>query len=191
LKWIRCRYCGASNEMGHRFCRRCGLDITIDPKGSLLRSGAFLIAAILFYLPANLYPVLQSSRFGLVQGSTILQGVVELWHEGDYPVAIVIFLASILVPVLKFLVLGYLLLSIASRRCKEIPQRVRLYYLIEVTGPWSLIDVFVVVLLVGLIHFQSMTILPGVGVSSFGLMVLLTMLAAQSLDVRILGVMCG
>jgi paraquat-inducible protein A len=133
---------------------------------------------------------LQSSQLGRVQGSTILEGVLQLWEHGDYPVALVIFVASILVPLAKFVILFYLIASIALKRCKKIEQKVRLYYLIEITGPWSLIDVFVVVILAALIHFSNIAIIPGIGVTSFALMVFLTILSARSLDVRLLGENC-
>ncbi|MRJ03127.1 MAG: paraquat-inducible membrane protein A [Epsilonproteobacteria bacterium] len=189
-KWIRCRHCGAANRAPRTICRRCGLDIEIDPKGSLFKATLLLCAAIIFYIPANLYPVLQSASFGSVKGSTILEGVVELWKMGDYPVAIIIFVASILVPLLKFAILAYLILSIFLGRCHKIEEKVRLYYLIEITGPWSLIDIFVVLVLAALVHFNSISIIAGPGATSFGIMVFLTIIAAHAVDERILGVTC-
>ena len=174
-----------------RFCRRCSLDIRLDKKRSLHMSLAFLIAAIAFYIPANIYPILQTSKFSHTSGSTIFEGVMDMWISGDYPIALIIFIASILIPLLKFLVLLYLVFTIGTKSCKSIKQRVQLYHLIEATGPWSLIDVFVVVVLVALIHFKNIVIIPGVGVSSFALMVVCTILSSSMLDERLLGAECG
>ncbi len=191
MRWLRCPYCGATNDREDRWCGRCGLQITLDIKGSLYKSFAYLLAAVIFYIPANVYPILQTSKFSNVEGSTIIGGVVELWGEGDYPVAIIIFVASVLIPFLKILVLFYLLFTIWRKRCKSLQQEMWLYHLIELTGPWSLIDVFVVVLLVALIHFQSIAIIPGIGASSFALMVFFTLMASYALDERILGEICA
>ncbi len=190
MKLIRCNYCGAANWRHAQRCRRCGLDVRLDRSGSLQRSIAFLIAALAFYVPANIYPVLQSASFGSVEGSTILGGVIQLWEMGDYPVALVILVASIMVPIAKFAILIYLILAIASKECRDVKKMVRLYYLIEITGPWSLIDVFVVLVLAALIHFANITIIPGPGVTSFALMVFLTILSANSLDIRLVGAEC-
>ncbi len=189
MELIRCPHCGATNHKSES-CRRCGLDITLDRRSSLQRSLAFFLSALIFYIPANIYPILQSSRFGSFHGSTIIEGVFQLWRLGDYPVAIVIFLASILVPLMKFVILLYLITTIAMKRCGPVKWKVRLYYLIEITGPWSLIDVFVVVILTALIHFKNIAIIPGIGVSSFALMVFFTILSANALDVRLIGADC-
>ena len=151
---------------------------------------AFLIAAIIFYIPANIYPILESSKFGSQQASTILQGVIQMYKAGDYPVALIIFTASILIPLLKFLALFYIIFSLWRKKCKKLEQKIWLYHLIEFTGPWSLIDVFVVVILVALIHFKNIVIIPGIGATSFALMVVLTMMSALSIDVRVLGEKC-
>ena len=190
MQWLRCPYCGATNDREDRWCGRCGLEITLDIQGSLHKSLAYLLAAVIFYIPANLYPILQTTKFSNVEGSTIIGGVIQMWAEGDYPVAIIIFVASVLIPLVKILILLYLLFTIWRRRCKNFGQEILLYHLIELTGPWSLIDVFVVVLLVALIHFQSIAIIPGIGASSFALMVFFTLMASYALDERILGEIC-
>ncbi len=190
MRWLRCPYCGATNDREDRWCGRCGLEITLDIQGSLHKSLAYLVTAIIFYIPANLYPILQTTKFSNVEGSTIIGGVIQMWAEGDYPVAIIIFVASVLIPLVKILILLYLIFTIWRRRCKNFAQEMLLYHLIELTGPWSLIDVFVVVLLVALIHFQSIAIIPGIGASSFALMVFFTLMASYALDERILGEIC-
>ena len=190
MKLVRCNFCGAANLRSHSHCRRCGLDVRIDRARTLQKAVAFLIAALAFYIPANIYPVLQSASFGSVEGSTIIGGVIQLWEMGDYPVALVILVASVMVPIAKFAILIYLILAIAAKECRDVKKMVRLYYLIEITGPWSLIDVFVVLVLAALIHFTNITIIPGPGVTSFALMVFLTILSANSLDIRLIGDGC-
>ena len=187
---LKCPYCEATNENGTR-CARCGLFIGLDRAASLHKSLAYLIAAIIFYIPANIYPVLKTSKFAATHGSTIFEGVVQMWRSGDYPVAIIIFTASIFIPVAKFAVLVYLNYTLARCTPRNVRRRIFLYHLIELTGPWSLIDVFVVLILVALIHFQNIAIIPGIGVSSFALMVVLTILSANAIDPRILGVQCA
>ncbi len=191
MRYIRCRFCGAVNYRRDKECRRCGFDITLDKNASLQKATAFLIAAVIFYIPANIYPILKSSTFSKVSGSTIIEGIFELMAHGDYPVAIIILIASVLVPVAKFIILAYLILSIKYGNCDSVEKKVRLYHLIEITGPWSLIDVFVVIILTALIQFKSITIIPGFGVSAFALMVFLTILSSYSLDERLLGDECG
>ncbi|MRI58692.1 MAG: paraquat-inducible membrane protein A [Epsilonproteobacteria bacterium] len=190
MRLVRCPLCGATNYE-HSRCYRCSSWVDLDKKGSLSKAIAFLIAALIFYIPANIYPILKTAQFADTKGSTIIEGVIELWHSGDYPVALIILFASVMIPILKFLILIYLIIAIAKGSCKGVEQKVRLYHLIEVTGPWSLIDVFVVVILVALIHFHSVAIVPGPGATSFALMVLLTLLASKSLDPRLIGEDCG
>ena len=189
MRYVRCPHCGAVNYK-QKFCRRCEQNIEINKAKSLSRSIAFLISALIFYIPANIFPILQTSKFSKLEGSTILQGVIQLWNSGDYPVAIIIFLASIMIPIIKFIILIYLIFSIQYGECKSISQKIKLYHLIEITGPWSLIDVFVVIVLVALIHFKSISIIPGVGATSFALMVVFTILSSSSIDERLLGENC-
>ncbi len=189
MRVVRCPLCGATNPDGSR-CYRCGRDVTLQRQESLRRAVAFLIAALIFYIPANIYPILRTAQFANAKGSTIIEGVIELWHTGDYPVALIILIASVLVPLLKFIILIYLIVAVAKRDCRSLEQKIKLYHLIEVTGPWSLIDVFVVVILVALVHFQAVSIIPGAGASSFALMVFLTLMASRSLDYRLIGEDC-
>ena len=190
VSYIRCNFCGATNLRNREFCRRCGMKVAIDVKKSLQSALAFLIAAVIFYIPANIYPILESTKFGRPQANTIIEGVIVMYKAGDYLIALVIFVASILIPIIKFIVLFYILFSLWRNRCKKLEQKIRLYHLIELTGPWSLIDVFVVIILVALVHFKNIAIIPGIGATSFALMVVLTILSALAIDVRILGEKC-
>ena len=191
MKYLKCLFCEATNHKDARYCGRCGQYIALDAKKSLHKSFAYLLSAVIFYIPANIYPVLLTSKFAYAQGSTILEGVMAMWQSGDYPVAIIIFIASIFIPLAKFAILLYLHFTLARCVTHNIRKRVLLYHLIELTGPWSLIDVFVVLILVALIHFKNIAIIPGIGVSSFALMVVLTILSANALDPRLLGVECA
>jgi paraquat-inducible protein A len=186
-RYKRCHVCGATNFGKSKFCRRCDEKLELDRKKSLTLSFIFWFCGAIFYIPANIYPVLATSKFSNTIGSTIFGGMVKLWQDGEYPVAIIIFLASIMIPILKFIILIYLIISIKYRLYKNADDKVRLYYLIEYSGPWSLIDVFVVVILAGLIHFKNVSIIPGIGATSFAVMVFFTVLSAMSLDVRLLG----
>jgi len=185
---LRCPVCEAVNldKRGDIYCHRCKSRIFRDPKIATSRAWALLITALIFYIPANIYPILMSEKFGAVNGSTIVGGIIMLWEEGAYPIAMIILVASVLVPLLKFTVLLYLLISTKAERFKnsKINQH-KLHYLTEVIGPWSMVDVFVVAVLTGLVHMDIVNIIAGAGATAFVLMVLFTMLAAISLDVRL------
>ena len=186
-KYIRCSNCSATNFFDSHKCRRCGAKLKLDKSKLLQRSFAFFISALMFYIPANIYPVLQTSKFSNAQGSTIIGGMMELYDSGEYPVAFIIFIASVMIPILKFIIIFYLILSIKFKLYKNRRDKIKLYHMIEITGPWSLIDVFVVIILSSLIHFKTISVIPGIGATSFAIMVFFMMLSAFSLDVRLLG----
>jgi len=184
-KLIRCPVCDAVNiDKGKKnTCRRCGSAIYHHKSFSTERSWAFLITAIIAYIPANLYPMLITSAFGTKEESTILGGVVLLWELESYPVAAIIFFASIMIPMLKFLILLYLLISVKYPIGKDKKEnKHKLYYLTEVVGPWSMIDVFVVAILAALIHLSSVEILAGTAATAFAISVFFTLLAAHAFD---------
>jgi len=184
-KLIRCPVCDAVNiDKGKKnLCRRCGSAIYHHRSFSTEKSWAYLITAIVAYIPANLYPMLVTSAFGTREESTILGGVVLLWDLESYPVAAIIFFASIIIPVMKFLILIYLLISVKYPigKDKKIDKH-RLYYMTEVIGPWSMIDVFVVAILAALIHLTSIEILAGTAATAFAISVFFTLLAAHAFD---------
>ena len=184
-KLIRCPICDAVNiDKGkENSCRRCGSAIYHHRKFSTEKSWAFLITAMIAYIPANLYPMLITSAFGSREGSTILGGVILLWELESYPVAIIIFMASILIPITKFLILIYLLISVKYPLGKDKKvNKHKLYYMTEVIGPWSMIDVFVVAILAALIHLSSVEILAGTAATAFAISVFFTLLAAHAFD---------
>jgi paraquat-inducible protein A len=184
-KLIRCPVCDAVNiDKGKKnFCRRCGSAIYHHRSFSTEKSWAYLITAMIAYIPANLYPMLVTSAFGTRDESTILGGVVMLWEHGSYPIAAIIFFASIMIPVMKFLILIYLLISVKYPLGKDKKvNKHKLYYMTEVIGPWSMIDVFVVAILAALIHLSSVEVLAGTAATAFAISVFFTLLAAHAFD---------
>lgn len=188
-KLISCPICGAVNiDKGkENKCRRCGSSIYRHRGFSTEKSWAYLITAMITYIPANLYPMLITKQFGTVQSSTILGGIVMLWEQGSYPIAVIIFFASILIPVLKFLVLIYLLISVKYPIGKDKRiNKYKLYFMTEAVGPWSMIDVFVVAILAALIHLANIEIIAGTAATAFAISVFFTLLAAHAFDERLI-----
>lgn len=184
-KLIRCPVCDAVNiDKGKKnICRRCDSAIYHHKHFSTEKSWAFLITAIVAYIPANLYPMLVTNAFGTKDASTIIGGVVLLWELKSYPVAAIIFFASIMIPVLKFLILIYLLISVKYPLGKDKKvNKHKLYTMTEIVGPWSMIDVFVVAILAALIHLSSVEILAGTAATAFAISVFFTLLAAHAFD---------
>ena len=186
---IRCPICEAINiDKGKKnVCRRCESSIYKHRHFSTEKSWAYLITAIIAYIPANLYPMLITKTFGKVEGSTILGGVVLLWEHGSYPIAMVIFFASIIIPLTKFFILFYLLVSVKYPLGKDKKvDKHKLYYMTEFIGPWSMIDVFVVAILAGLIHLVNLEIVAGTAATAFAISVFFTLMAAHSFDEKLI-----
>jgi paraquat-inducible protein A len=153
----------------------------------LTRTWALLLASLICYIPANLMPVMYTNMFGRGSENTILSGIVEFWNDGSWDLALLIFIASVAVPCMKFLVLGTLLITCQRRSHWARRERSKLYRLIEVVGYWSMLDVLVVALIAALVQFRSLsTVDPRMGILFFGLVVVLTMLAAISFDPRLI-----
>jgi len=153
----------------------------------LQRSYAWLVAGIVAYVPANVYPMLLTSTLLDRQESTIVGGVIDLMHHGAYAIAFIVFAASVLIPVGKFLALFYLLLAVGRNWRLNAHQRHVMLEIVEFIGRWSMIDVFVVAILSALVQLDSVaTINPGIAAVAFALSVVFTMLSAQSLDPRLL-----
>ncbi|WP_246840570.1 paraquat-inducible protein A [Lacimicrobium sp. SS2-24] len=151
------------------------------------RTWAYLVAALILYIPANTLPIMHTRVLGQEQPSTILGGVVSLWQDGSYPVALVIFIASIAVPVGKLVVLSWLNYSIQKQVASGQQWRTRLYRITDFIGRWSMLDVFVVAILVSLIQLgNTMSVYPGPAALAFSAVVILTMLAANSFDSRLI-----
>ncbi|EPA8653280.1 PqiA/YebS family transporter subunit [Photobacterium damselae] len=193
LNHVACHTCNQLNPMPttkHAKCLRCDSHLhTYDPRMNLQRSWAFLLASIVFYIPANLYPMMYTVSLGQKEGSTIMGGVALLWHLGSYPIAAVIFFASIFIPMAKMFALMWLYYC-ASKKAdcsqRDAIQHLKLYRLTEFIGRWSMIDIFVVAILVALVQLQNlMAILPGPAALSFAAVVVFTMLSAMTFDPRV------
>ena len=168
-------------------CPRCGVSLHRRKPSSYVRTWALLIAAFLLYIPANLLPIMRTASLNDIDDNTIISGVVELWVKGSPDLAVIVFTASIVVPMLKFLSLGTLLVSSQRGSDWARPQRAKLYRLVEFIGYWSMLDVFVVALLTALVRFNVLSrVEPLPGVIFFGLTVVLTMLASMSFDPRLI-----
>lgn len=168
-------------------CPRCGAALHARKERSLESTIAYGVAGILAFIPANLLPIMVVTQLGVEENSTILGGVSTFWAMHAYPVAIIIFIASVMIPGLKFLAIG-ILVATAKGKIRIDPKRAnKIYWLTELVGRWSMVDVFVVAILVGLIQMGNlMTINPGGAAIAFGLMVILTMLSAHSFDQRLI-----
>ena len=186
-KLVRCPVCEAVNidDAESIICYRCESAIYPGKKPDTTTAWAFLLTAMIFYIPANLYPVLLANTYAHKTTSTIMGGVLLLWQEGSYPVALVILIASVIVPILKFIVLIYLLTNARKITKKRKINQHTLHYLVEIVGPWSMVDVFVVTILTGLVHLSTVTIVAGSGATAFVLMVIFTMFSAVSMDSRL------
>lgn len=173
------------SEVEH--CHICGAKIKPLASSELQTTIAWLITSAILYIPSNLYPIMYTTYLGEVTESTILGGVVTLWELGSYPIAIVIFIASVLVPVVKLLALAWLCYSIITKRIVYFKKNHMLFRLTVFIGRWSMVDIFVVAVLVALIQMGNiMNILPGEASIAFAGMVITTMLAAHYFDPRLL-----
>jgi len=190
LGLMGCHICGlvVRGRSGHGLlCPRCGAAVHFRKPNSLSRTWALLITAMLMYIPAMALPVMETSYFGNTQGDTIMSGVVYFLKHGDWPLALVIFVASVLVPLLKMIALVYLLVSVQRHSLFRHRERTRLYRITELIGRWSMVDVFVVALLVALVQLGALaSIAPGLGAMAFAAVVILTIVAAMSFDPRLI-----
>jgi len=166
-------------------CPRCGARLHLRKENSIVRTWALLIAAMILYIPANVLPVMNTTTIFGTEADTILSGVVYLWTSGGQPLALLVFFASIMVPMLKMLALTVLLVSVQRRSTWDPPQRARLYRVVEFVGRWSMLDIYVVTLMAALVQIGSLaSIRPGYGAVAFGSVVVLTMFSAMSFDPR-------
>ncbi len=168
-------------------CPRCGSRLHSRKPDSLARTWALTLTAYILYIPANLLPIMTVTMSGRGEPDTIFSGVKELVLGGMWPLALLIFFASITVPVLKLVVITYLLLSVQFRSQWRPRERTALYRITESVGRWSMIDIFVIAILVALVKLGSLaTIEAGAGAVAFGGVVVITMFAAMSFDPRLI-----
>ncbi|MCX4144298.1 MULTISPECIES: paraquat-inducible protein A [Paraburkholderia] len=188
---LSCHSCGllvkSTAHVHGAACPRCGAHLHARKPDSIARTWAFLIAAIVMYIPANALPVMNTSSLFGSEKDTIMSGVVYLWTSGSWPLAVVVFIASVAVPMLKILALIYLVISTQRRSVMLLQQRTRIYRLVELVGRWSMLDIYVITILVALVQFNALaTIQAGPAAVAFGSVVVLTMFAAMSFDPRLI-----
>lgn len=186
---LNCHTCGMLSEEqpGSNRCKRCGTPLHYRKHNSVNRTWALLSAAAILLIPANIYPVLTVIRFGQGAPDTILSGILHLIEDGMWGLGLIVFVASIVVPVLKLIALSFLLLSVQKKIRWRPRDRTLLYRVTEVVGAWSMVDVFLVGLLASLVTLGSLTtITPGIGATFFGSVVVITIFAAMSFDPRLI-----
>lgn len=184
-----CQICGtlAAVVTSQQRCDLCRASIHLRKPYSIQRCLAFLATAWILYVPANLLPIMETEQLGRVHANTIAGGVVMLWHHGSYPIASVIFVASVLVPVAKMFAIGWLCFAVTRTSPLSHRQLALVYKTTELVGKWSMVDVFVVALLVALIQVGSvLNIQPGPAALAFAGVVTFTMLSARSFDARLI-----
>lgn len=168
-------------------CPRCGAKLHSRKPHSIGRTWALILAAYLLYIPANLLPIMNSTSLGYQRSDTIISGVEYLIVSGMWPIALVVFFASILVPLLKLVILTYLLISVQRRSSWRPKDRARLYRLTEGIGRWSMVDIYVVTILVALVQLGSVAKVEAApGAIFFAAVVVLTMFAAMTFDPRLI-----
>ena len=182
-----CHTCTALNDVSETNCRRCNSSVHVRIPNSVERTVALLIASVALYIPANLYPIMITEQQGNAIESTIIGGVILLWGMGSYAVAFIIFVASILVPIAKILSLSALCVTVARNQTTSRKQRTIMYRITELIGKWSMVDVFVVAILVALIQITGIVVIsPGGAALAFAAMVIVTMFAAEGFDPRLI-----
>lgn len=188
---LLCHACGLlSHAPAHAHdiaCPRCGDHLHFRKPDSIARSWALLITAMILYIPANMLPMMHTSSLFGSQSDTIMSGVVYFWTSGSWYLALIIFFASIMVPMLKMIALMLLLITTQRRSTWQLGQRTRLYRVVEFVGRWSMLDIYVVAVIVALVQLKALaTIEPGAGAIAFGAVVVLTMFAAMAFDPRLM-----
>lgn len=181
-----CRQPAAGNK-NNWACPRCGATLHARIPNSLDRTWALIIAAAIFYIPANVLTITQSAKLGKVQSDTILSGVIYFFKTGSWHIAVIIFVASIIIPLMKLVVLTLLMASIHRRSSWRPGRRTRIFRIVELIGRWSMVDIFVITIAVSLVRLGFLaSIQIGPGAVFFGAVVVLTMLAAISFDSRLI-----
>ncbi|KAA0998803.1 PqiA/YebS family transporter subunit [Paraburkholderia panacisoli] len=188
---IACHTCGLVQKrirhQPHQHCPRCESVLHERHPDSVTRTFSLLLAAALAYVPANLLPIMHASSLGRSEDDTILGGVAYFWTSGDWPLAVVVFVASVVVPMLKLAALTLQTAAVRRSSAWQPRERARLHRLVERVGRWSMLDVFVVALTVTLVHFGSFAVITaGPGALAFGAVVILTMLASHQFDPRLI-----
>jgi paraquat-inducible protein A len=188
LNLAGCHVCGKTSPVALGRCPRCGCHLHLRKTNSIQRTIAFMLAAAALYIPANMLPIMTLVEIGgFVTPDTIISGMTKFWRQGAYPIAIVIFTASILIPFLKIVALTWLCLAATGKVHPSPTMLGKVYWFTELLGRWSMIDIFVVGILVAVIQLGNfMSITPNLGALAFAGVVMLTMFAAMSFEPRLL-----
>ncbi len=174
-------------DVDEQSCTRCGAQVHARRPNSLTRTWALLITAAIIYIPANVLPIMTVSSLGQGEPSTIMSGVIELVQHGMIPIASVVFIASILVPTFKLVGIALLLFSVQRRQPLSARQRIWMYRFIEFIGRWSMLDIFVIAILVAVVNLGRIaSVEANLGAVAFASVVILTMLAAVTFDPRLI-----
>ena len=189
---LSCETCGLAQRVDElppgtvAECIRCGYPVRAQGPGVDV-TGALALAALVLYIPANIYPILRMDIYGAYSENTVWDGVVSLWQYNEYFVATVVFLASIVIPLIKLLGLFFLVISVKWGHGRRLRSRTRIYKFIDAIGPWAMLDVFLLAILVALVKLGALgRVIPGPGLLAFCLVVVLTILASQSFDTRLI-----
>ncbi len=184
---VGCKVCSRVNPQENNHCRVCGAELHSRIPHSLNRCWALTITATLLLIPSNILPMMTIQSFGRGEPDTIMSGVIKLFQAELYPIGIIVFVASIMVPILKIIGLYILMISIHIGMKYGFRSRTRIFRIVDFFGKWSMLDVFVVSLLVALVDIGDIaSVIPGVGTTAFCIMVILTMVAAHSFDTRLI-----
>ncbi|MGH7847798.1 MAG: paraquat-inducible protein A [Candidatus Binatia bacterium] len=190
---IACRTCGLVQRVDElqpgmaAECCRCGSTISKQPVHSVGRTAALSLAALILYVPANIYPILRMNYYGAYSENTVWSGCVKLFEDGQWPVAVIVFLASIVIPLFKLLGLFFLVVTARFKSPRLRRERTWIYKTIDVIGPWAMLDVFLLSVLVALVKLRQIaTVLPGPGLLAFTAVVVLTILASSSFDSKLI-----
>ncbi len=185
-----CHICGQVmrlNDEHHALCPRCGSGVHYRKNNAISRAWALLISAFIMYIPANTEPIMRNISLGEEGSDTIISGVIYFLNHGDWPIALVIFLASVMLPMLKMIAIAYLLIMVQRGKVTRQREKTRLYLLAEVLGRWSMVDIFVVALMITLVQLGQLTTFePGPAAIAFSLVVILTMFAEMVFDPKLI-----
>ena len=190
---LACESCGLAQRVEELApgmsaeCIRCGSNIATRPRGGADATLALTLAALVLYVPANIYPILTMNLYGNFSDNTIWDGVVSLMDHNEYFVAAIVFLASIVIPLLKLLGLSFLVASVKWGKGRRLRARTQIFKFIDAIGPWAMLDVFLLAVLVALVKLGDLArVIPGPGLVAFTCVVILTMLASQSFDPKLI-----
>ena len=182
-----CLHCGKLQNQSHKKCYRCKVDIAHRKEDSIKLTIIYLFCAMVFLVPANLIPIMTVTNLGAPEHGTIIEGIIRFFNAGNELIAIIILFASIVVPIIKITSLIYMLLIIKFKQAHLVKNATKLYRILEFIGKYSMIDIFVIVLLVSSIHFDGLSVIDVAPAAfAFGMAVIFTILATNSFDTRLM-----